>query len=458
VSDLFVQNSQDQKPRTETKDKRNSPLADRVRPNSLDEIVGQEHILGENKLLQQAIVNDQLFSMIFWGPPGVGKTTLAKVIAKETNSVFFSLSAVTAGVKDVRQILEKAKINRKRLNKRTILFIDEIHRFNKAQQDALLHEVEDGTIFLIGATTENPSFEVIAPLLSRCRVFQLNQINQEALSIILDRAIQKDLVLSNQEINFISPAKEILIRLSAGDARIALSALELSVKKASSKNKDLIKISPEIVNESFQSRTLFYDKKGDYHYDVISAFIKSVRGSDPDAALYWLARMIDAGEDPKFIARRMIILASEDIGNADPQAIVVATSGFAAVNYVGMPEGQIVLAQVATYLASAPKSNASYLGIKKASEEVKNSELKSIPLHIRNAPTSLMSSFGHGKEYKYPHDFDEHFVEQNYLPDELINKTFYEPTEIGYEKQIKEYLTKFWQKRKKGDSKETKDV
>jgi putative ATPase len=384
--------------------------------------------------------------MIFWGPPGVGKTTLAKVIAKETHSVFYSVSAVTAGVKDIRQLLEKAKFNIQRLHKKTILFIDEIHRFNKAQQDALLHEVEDGTIFLIGATTENPSFEVIAPLLSRCRIFQLNPLNQEALSTILERAIRQDLWLKKLKVQFIPPAQDLLIRLSAGDARMALSALELSVNMSGSNKKEVVTITPEIVNESFQSRSLFYDKKGDYHYDVISAFIKSIRGSDPDAALYWLARMIDAGEDPKFIARRMIILASEDIGNADPQALVLATSGFTAVTYIGMPEGQIVLAQVATYLASRPKSNASYLGIKNAVEEVKKGELYPVPNHIRNAPTELMSSFGYGKEYQYPHDFNGHFVEQNYLPDELMNKTFYQPTNLGYEKQLKEYLTHCWQK------------
>ena len=431
------------------------PLADRVRPQQLLDIIGQHHILGKGKLLLQAIENDQLFSMFFWGPPGVGKTTLAKAIAGETKSEFFSISAVTAGVKDVRQVLAKAKINLTRLRKRTILFIDEIHRFNKAQQDALLHEVEDGTIFLIGATTENPSFEVIAPLLSRCRVFQLNQLDHNAIVSILDRAIQTDTILSKFKIEFIKPAKELLVRLSAGDARMALNALELTVKMA--KGQKDISISPEMINEAFQSRALFYDKKGDYHYDVISAFIKSVRGSDPDAALYWLARMIDSGEDPKFIARRMVILASEDVGNADPQAIVVATSGFTAVNYIGMPEGRIILGQVATYLASAPKSNAAYLGIDKALAEVKNKELQPVPLHLRNAPTKLMSDFGYSSDYKYAHDFDQHFVEQNYLPEALKDKVYYEPTEIGYEKKIKEYLTKFWKKRKNIDSGDDKD-
>ncbi len=448
MTDLFNTISDKKKDDDFRVDKQNSPLADRVRPQKLSEIVGQNHILGKGKLLRESIEKDQLFSMIFWGSPGVGKTTVARAIANETQSAFFSLSAVTAGVKDVRKVIETAKLNFQRLQKKTILFIDEIHRFNKAQQDSLLHEVEDGTIYIIGATTENPSFEVIAPLLSRCRVFKLNQLDQDAVNTILDKAIRWDLFLSKLKIEFVSPAKDLLIRLSGGDARMALNALEVSVKMGISKTGSKVVLSAEKINEAFQSRALFYDKKGDYHYDVISAFIKSVRGSDPDAALFWLARMIDAGEDPKFIARRMVVLASEDIGNADPQALVIATSGFAAVTYIGMPEAQIVLAQIATYLACAPKSNASYLGIKQAMQDVKNLELKAVPLHLRNSPTGLMANFGHGKDYKYPHDFDQHFVEQNYLPDELKDKTYYMPTENGDEKRIKEFLLRFWKKRR----------
>lgn len=451
MTDLFNTISDKKQDNAYKADKKHSPLADRVRPQKLSEIIGQNHILGKGKLLRESLERDQLFSMIFWGSPGVGKTTLARAIANETKSDYFSLSAVTAGVKDVRKVLEKAKLNFQRLQKKTILFIDEIHRFNKAQQDSLLHEVEDGTIYIIGATTENPSFEVIAPLLSRCRIFKLNQLDNDALNLILDGAIRWDSFLSKLKIEFVSPARDLLIRLSGGDARMALNALEVSVKMGVSRHESKVSLTVEQINEAFQSRALFYDKKGDYHYDVISAFIKSVRGSDPDAALFWLARMIDAGEDPKFIARRMVVLASEDIGNADPQALIIATSGFASVTYIGMPEGQIVLAQIATYLACAPKSNASYLGIKQAIQDVKNQDLKAVPLHLRNSPTSLMTSMGHGKDYKYPHDFDQHFVEQNYLPDELTGKTYYTPTENGYEKQIKEFLLRFWKKR--GDKK-----
>jgi len=435
------------------KDKRYQPLADRVRPKTLDEFIGQEHILGPGKILQEAILSDQLMSMIFWGPPGTGKTTLAYIIAAETNSDFFALSAVTSGVSEVRKILERARLNL-RLNKRTILFIDEIHRFNKAQQDALLHEVEDGTILLIGATTENPSFEVISPLLSRCRVFKLNPLSETELKQIIERALQQDVELRRLAVQLDEDACALIVHLANSDARVALNALEMAVKLAQRKRDNGVHVTRADVEQAFQQRALFYDKKGDYHYDTISAFIKSIRGSDPDAAVYWMARMIEAGEDPKFIARRMIILASEDIGNADPLALVIATAGFTAVDYIGMPEGRIVLSQVATYLASAPKSNAAFLAIEKALQEVKSTELESVPLHLRNAPTPLMEQLGYGKDYKYAHSYEDHFVEQNYLPEKLKDKIFYHPTDIGSEKMIKERLEKLWPKRKNSAKKE----
>ncbi len=425
-----------------------APLADRMRPKCLRDFVGQEHLVGEGKVIRREIESDELVSMIFWGPPGVGKTTLARIIATETKSDFHSMSAVTAGVADIRKVLEKARMNRS-LVRRTILFIDEIHRFNKAQQDALLHSVEDGTILLIGATTENPSFEVISALLSRCRVYHLQALNVKQLQLVVKNAIEKDELLQKDSIQFEGNALQVLLNLSAGDARNALNALELTLKIARKSEAGITVIDSKSIQETLQSKTALYDKQGEFHYDVISAFIKSVRGSDPNAALYWLARMIEAGEDPKFIARRLIVPASEDIGNADPQALVVATSAFTAVSYIGMPEGRIVLSQATTYLASTPKSNASYKAIDEAQRDIREQALSAVPMHLRNAPTKLMQEEGYSKGYLYPHDYAENFVEQDYLPPNLSDRIYYKPTANGFEKRFLERLQGIWKKYRK---------
>ena len=425
------------------------PLAERMRPASLDAFAGQKHLVGAGKMLRTAIENDELFSLIFWGPPGVGKTTLARIIARETKSDFHAISAVTSGVSDIRKVIEKAKTNKRISGRRTVLFIDEIHRFNKAQQDALLHVVEDGTLRLIGATTENPSFEVISPLLSRCRVYVLETLSREDIGNIIQQALDHDDLLTSMNITLNDEAWDALIYHSAGDARIALNALELAANVTPpSKNGERL-LTNEIIEEALQRRTLIYDKKGDYHYDVISAFIKSIRGSDPDGAVYWLARMLDGGEDPKFIARRMVILASEDIGNAHPQGLVMANAAFSAINVIGMPEARIILSQAATYLASVPKSNAVYLAIDNALSDVRKSSPESVPLHLRNAPTKLMKEMNYSKGYKYPHDYPEHFVEEQYLPDSRKGAIYYHPTEQGYERTIRERLSKLWKKRRK---------
>ena len=418
------------------------PLAERVRPLSLSDFVGQEHLLGEGKPLRVLIESDQLPSMILWGPPGSGKTTLARIIAHRTHAEFFQLNAVSSGVKDVREVLERAEANLKHLGKRTILFIDEIHRFNKAQQDALLHSVEDGVITLIGATTENPSFEVISPLLSRSRIYVLQPLTPAHLNSIIDHALRSDAVLSTLAIEITD--RDYLIFLSGGDARMMLNGLETAVRLAAPGKDRMRIVGRKEIEEAFQRKYVMYDKGGEQHYNIISAFIKSVRGSDPDAAVYWLARMLEGGEDPKFIARRMIILASEDIGNADPYALTLATSCFTAVDYVGMPEGRIVLAQAATYLASCPKSNASYAAINDALSDVKTKPDEPVPLHLRNASTKLMEQLGYGENYKYSHHYDNNFVEQQYVPDNLKGKVYYRPTDNGDEKTIRARLNAWW--------------
>jgi putative ATPase len=424
-----------------------SPLAERMRPESLDGFAGQKHLVGDGKPIRLMIEKNDVVSMILWGPPGVGKTTLSLIIANTVKADFIQLSAVSSGVKDVREAIEKAEKNQKYYQKKTILFIDEIHRFNKAQQDSLLHSVEKGLLILIGATTENPSFEVISPLLSRCRVYVLEELNKNDFEQIINNALQNDELLKQEKI-FI-PDRNFLIRLSNGDARRLLNGIELSLKLCIKDKEGVSVLTNEILKEAFQTNYIKYDKNQEEHYNIISAFIKSIRGSDPDAAVYWLARMLKGGEDPKFIARRMIILASEDIGNADPYAITLATNIFTAVNYIGMPEARIILAQGATYLASCPKSNASYMSIEGASSDVKDLPAYDVPMHLRNAPTKLMKELGYHKGYKYAHSFENHFVDMQYLPDELKDKIYYNPTEIGAEDKIKKYLEKIWEQRRK---------
>lgn len=422
----------------------NIPLAERIRPKNLDEFQGQIHLVGPGKPLRIMIENDSLSSIILWGPPGTGKTTLAKIIADNTNSEFFQLNAVSSGVRELRQVIEKAKENLN-YNKRTILFIDEIHRYNKAQQDALLSSVETGEIILIGATTENPSFEIISALRSRVRVFVLNELTKVDLQNILNHSLLKDELLSSLKIKIEEP--DYLIFISGGDARVMLNILEASVIQGI--DKEEILITKEIIQNVVQRKNIIYDKAGEEHYNLISAFIKSIRGSDPDAAVYWLARMLEGGEDPLFIARRMVILASEDIGNAMPNALLLAEATFSACDKIGMPEARIILSQCAIYLASAPKSNASYLAIDKALSDVNHLPLYSVPFNLRNAPTNLMKEIGYGKEYKYPHDYTNHFIEEDYLPKEMKDKQYYYPTENGIEKTIKERLKSLWKNRKK---------
>lgn len=422
------------------------PLAERMRPETLNDFAGQKHLIAEGKPIRIMIEKNEPSSMILWGPPGVGKTTLALLIANLVKAEFIQLSAISSGVKDVRAAIEKAEFNLKRKGSKTILFIDEIHRFNKAQQDSLLQSAEKGTIILIGATTENPSFEVISPLLSRSRVYILEELTKDDFYFIISNVLENDKILKKMKIEI--DDRDFLIMLSNGDARRLLNGIELAVKLTRPDDKNIIHLTNEIFKETFQTNYIKYDKNQEEHYNIISAFIKSVRGSDPDAAVYWIARMLKGGEDPKFIARRMIVLASEDIGNADPYALTLATSAFTAIDYIGMPEATLVLSQTATYLASCPKSNASYIAISKAKQDVNENPPFDVPLHLRNAPTKLMKDLNYGKEYKYAHDFENNFTEQQYLPEELKDKVYYEPSENGMEAKFKKRLIELWKKRK----------
>jgi putative ATPase len=421
------------------------PLAERLRPQTLAEFYGQSKVVGEGSLLRQAIDNDRIFSMILWGPPGCGKTTLARIIARETEAHFVHFSAVLSGVKEIRAVIKDAQEQRRLHRNRTVLFVDEIHRFNKSQQDAFLHHVESGLITLIGATTENPSFEVISPLLSRCRVITLEPLGEEALSSLVDRALgDGELGLGGLYLEMDADARDHLIRIADGDARALLNSLEIAARMATQSGKaegqGAVRIELAVVEQALQHKALGYDKDGEQHYNIISAFHKSMRGSDPDAALYWLARMLEAGEDPLYVARRMVRFASEDVGNADPYALRMAVSAMEAFRFIGRPEGELCLAQTAVYLACAPKSAGVYKAYQRAREAVRNSGNLPVPLHIRNAPTGLMRKLGYGKDYKYAHDYKDGYVSQDYLPDKLVGSVYYFPTERGYEKLIKQRL------------------
>jgi len=416
------------------------PLAERRRPRTLEAFVGQEHLLGPGRILRSVIDKKTIFSMLLWGEPGCGKTTLARLIAGHCGVEAHFLSAVSSGVPEVRKVIERGKENRKN-ETQTILFLDEIHRFNKAQQDAVLGAVESGEIVLIGATTENPSFQVIAPLLSRCRVVRLKPLSEKDLMKILDTAFEDDAVLAASGARLEAPEKEKLVALAQGDARRMLNVLEQAALLAGDGP-----IDDRVIAEALRGVVAYYDRAGDRHYDTISAFIKSMRGSDPDAAVYYLARMLVAGEDPVFIARRMVIFASEDVGNASPQALPIAVAAMTAAQNIGPPEAEIILAQCATFLASSPKSNASYMALKKARERADDFSIE-IPLHLRNAPTKLMSKMGYGREYRYPHDFEDHFVQERYLPEKLADESYYRPSAQGSEKAIAERLARLWPER-----------
>jgi len=417
-----------------------APLAERIRPQNLSEYISQQHLVGPNGSLTHQIARGIIPSLILWGPPGTGKTTLAQIMAQESNRPFYVLSAINSGVKDVREVIDKAKQSGGMFTaKNPILFIDEIHRFSKSQQDSLLAAVEKGWVTLIGATTENPSFEVIPALLSRCQVYVLNPFSREDLEALLHRAMEKDVMLRSKSINL--KETEALLKLSGGDGRKLLNIFELVINASEG---DTIEITNERVMQLAQKNTVLYDKTGEQHYDIISAFIKSMRGSDPNGAVYWLARMIEGGEDLKFIARRMLILASEDIGNANPTALIMANNTFQAVSTIGYPESRIVLSQCAIYLATSPKSNASYMAIGKAQQIVKQTGDLPVPLHLRNAPTKLMKELGYGDEYKYAHDYENNFAEQEFLPNEVKNTAFYNPGNNSRENSTREFLKNRW--------------
>ena len=417
----------------------NTPLAERMRPTSLDNYIGQKHIVGEGAILRNAIMSNLLPSIILWGPPGVGKTTLANIIAHQLKRPFYSLSAINSGVKDIRDVIDKAKGNGLFQQNNPILFIDEIHRFSKSQQDSLLGAVEKGTVTLIGATTENPSFEVISALLSRCQVYILKPLGKDDLLSMLDLAMKSDSFLKSKKITITE--NEALLRLSGGDGRKLLNIFELVINTIGGTT---IEIANEQVTSIVQQNIAMYDKAGENHYDIISAFIKSIRGSDPNAAVYWLARMLEGGEDPSFIARRLLILAAEDIGNANPTALVIANNCFQAVNVIGYPESRIILSQTVTYLATSAKSNASYKAIEGALDAVRINGDLPVPLHLRNAPTKLMKEIGYGEDYKYAHSFDENFINQEYLPESIKGLKFYEPSNNQRENEIRIYLKKLW--------------